>query len=113
MSSCSKGYIMRKGYTRKDGTRVRPTCIIDRGMKGKGPNLIGHLKEGTLTKYGYHARSSLKDRRISLGKAIKAYGTTVVIRKLNAICILNKNTNPSISKIFCTDKRWAMKLSRS
>jgi hypothetical protein len=110
---CSKGFIVRNGYVRKDGTRVKPSCIIDRGNLGKGPKLIGKLRQGTLTKYGYHSTDPLATRHRSLVKAISVYGPTTVILKLNAICILNKNTNPKISKIFCTDKRWVMSRTRS
>lgn len=44
--------IHRKGYTRKDGIRVKPTSFLirDRGRKGKGPKLI-QVKKGAMTKY--------------------------------------------------------------
>ena len=103
---CSKGHIMRSGYTRKDGTVVRPTCIIDKGNPGKGPDLIGKMKTGTLTDHGYHSTETVTKRHAALKRAMKQYGPIVVMRKLNAVCILNKNTNPKVSKIFCEDKNW-------
>ena len=109
---CSKGHIMRRGYTRRDGTYVKPACIVDRGNVGKGPALIGPLRKGTLSQFGYSADASQAQRRHSLSMAIDEYGTTVVIRKLNAVCILNKNTNPAKSARFCLDKKWVMGLAR-
>jgi ribosomal protein L14 len=99
-------YIVRQGYTRKDGVIVKPIYHI------KGFNIIGPLKKGSLTKYGYSSNSSLQERKLALSKAIKAYGSTTVIRKLNAVCVLNKNTNPRVSRIFCADKKRIMNQTR-
>jgi len=77
--ACPKGYLLRKGYTRKftnnvmdrgytvkrgdavfrvypkaSRIHVEPSCIKDRGLPGtiSGPG-IGPLKKGELIKYGY------------------------------------------------------------
>jgi len=115
MSSCKKGEILRKGYTRKaytraDGTRVKATkvkasCIKDKGMKGKGPKLF-KLRKGTLSKHGYSLDLKAADRRKALDKAVKAEGHLPVIRKLNALYILQKNTNPVNSRKFKYDQQW-------
>ena len=96
-NECPKGYIMRKGYTRKyrtslatSGFTVRrkgklytvrpkkntiyvpPGCIKDRGLPGKGPKEgegIGKLRKGDLIKYGYQYRLSDALREKALKKA--------------------------------------------
>jgi hypothetical protein len=105
-----KGYI-RKGYTKSDGTRVKSSripsiCIRDLGLPGKGKNLIGKLKSGTLSKYGYHAMVNPMMRHLALMKSVKynTYATTV--RKLNAIRTLTKNTDPRKSRIYGQDIKW-------
>jgi len=98
-SGCPKGYIMRRGYTRKfrasvkttgftvrrKGTvytvrpkvntvRVPPACIKNRGLPGRGVKEgegIGKLRKGELIKYGYQYRLSDSLRQAALKKAIK------------------------------------------
>ena len=93
-NGCPKGYIMRKGYTRRFRPSVkatgftvrrkgkvftvRPTantitvpaaCIKDRGLPGKGPKEgegIGKLRKGELIKYGYQYRLSDSLRQAAL-----------------------------------------------
>ena len=114
---CPPGYIKRTGYTRKgyrrkDGTYVGPSrvpasCIKDVGKKGKGIPVIGKLTEGDLTQYGYHIKEAdLGKRRTSLMKAGQKFSPLSVFRKLNALAILNKNTNPTYSKRARADARW-------
>lgn len=102
---CKKGEIRRKGYTRKDGVKVKSTCIKDRGLKGKGPKLF-KLRKGTLSRHGYTLDKKAADRRKALDKAVKAEGHLAVIRKLNALSILQKNTNPVNSRKFKYDQQW-------
>lgn len=118
---CPEGKILRKSYVRKsyvraDGTRVsqahvRAECIEDRGLPGKGPQLIPKLKKGLLEKYGYHdvMHMSEKARHAALRKAAKAYGKNNLISKLNAVVVLNRNTNPSLSRRFEKDRDWVSK----
>jgi len=103
--SCKKGQILRKGYTRKDGVKVKPVCIKDRGLKGKGPKLFS-LKKGTLSKHGYNLSKKADVRRKALDKAVKEVGHVIVIRKLNALSILQKNINPVNSRKFKYDQQW-------
>lgn len=110
---CSKGEILRKKYTRKsfvrkDGTKVKKTtvpasCIKDRGNVGKGRNLLGRLKSGTLTNFGYSSKMNQEQRHSKLKKALKSLGYSTIVKKLNAVRILNKNTNPKISSKFHKD----------
>lgn len=115
--SCKIGYIERSGYkrrayTRSDGIQVKatyvgPSCIKDRGMKGKGFKLIPKLKKGELTEFGYSLSERLADdRRKGLKKAIKKYGALSVMRKLNAVSTLLKNTSPTKSIRAKADSKW-------
>ncbi len=117
-SPCPRGQIMRSGYRRKaytraDGTRVRSArvrrdCIKGRGLhpSRKGPRVIPKLKKGLLEKYGYHGREPVAKRHTALRKAERAYGSTNLIRKLNAIYVLNRNTSPSLAAKFKADENW-------
>ena len=133
-NGCPKGYIMRKGYTRKfrpsvkatgftvrrKGTvytvrpkantvRVPAACIKNRGLPGKGPREgegIGKLRKGELIKYGYQYRLSDSLRQAALKKAIKRYGPLSVYRKLDAVAKLSLRTAPDASGIFEKDRNW-------
>jgi hypothetical protein len=122
-ASCPPGKIRREGYiaTRKKksfigrllkrGTtyRVNATCVTDRGAPGKGPVLIGPLRQGDLTSKGYSSKDSASQRHAALAKAVGAYGRLSTLRKLNAIAVLNKTTAPSRAKTFKTDRDWVKK----
>ena len=131
---CPKGYIMRRGYTRKfrpsiktsgftvrrKGTvytarpkantiKVPAGSIKNRGLPGKGPREgegIGKLRKGELIKYGYSYRLSNTVRRKALEKAIKAYGVLPVYRKLDAVAKLSMRTAPEAHKVFVADRDW-------
>jgi hypothetical protein len=133
-NGCPKGYIMRRGYTRRfrpslksTGFTVRrkgtvytvrpkantvvvpPACIKDRGLPGKGAaegEGIGKLRKGELIKYGYQYRLSDSLRQAALKKAIKRYGALSVYRKLDAVAKLSLRTAPDASKIFVRDRNW-------
>jgi hypothetical protein len=69
---------------------------------------IGTLKKGLLIKFGYQnvTQLSQQQRHEALQKAIRAYGALSVFRKLNAVYVYNRKTNPSHSRIFKTDRDW-------
>ena len=69
---------------------------------------IGTLKKGLLIKFGYQNVTQLSEqqRHEALKKAIRAYGALSVFRKLNAVYVYNRKTNPSHSRIFKTDRDW-------
>ena len=67
------------------------------------------LKKGSLTKHGYSSKKTERSRHISLKKAVLETSKTTVVRKLNAVKILNKNTNPKVSKVFKLDQEWVQK----
>ena len=131
---CPKGYIRRKGYTRrfkntvkrlgytvrrkdtvytvrpkKEETYIASACIRDRGLAGKGPRDgegIGSLRKGELLKYGYSYRLADSARRSALRKAVEHYGALGVYRKLDAVAKLSVRTAPDASRIFGLDRDW-------
>jgi hypothetical protein len=131
---CPKGYIMRKGYTRKFKSSVKNSgftvrrkgkvytvrpkagsihveagCIRDRGLPGKGPREgegFGKLRKGELIKYGYQYRLSNSLRQSALKRAMKRFGPLSIYRKLNAVAKLSKRTAPDASTVFARDRNW-------
>ena len=101
----------RSGYTYKVKTRtyrVRATPVPDVGAAGKGPKLIGKLKGGMLTKYGYHPVESRTARERALMRAVKNghENPLTIFRRLSAIGTLTKRTLPTASRIYKRDMRW-------
>ena len=122
--TCPSGQILREGYTatRKKKTilgrllnrgttyRVKASCIKNRGNPGKGPAVIGPLKQGDLKDAGYEHTDSAEKRHAALSKAVGKYGRLSTLRKLNAIAVLNKNVGPTRAKIYRTDRDWVKKI---
>ena len=67
-----------------------------------------------LSKYGYKdvLHTNREKRRKSLKRALKAYGGPTLIRRLNAVSVLNRNRNPRLSKTFRNDMHWVQKQYR-
>lgn len=63
------------------------------------------VNQGSLTELGYSASSSAPERQKALQKAIKLYGLSDVIRKINALVVLNKG-RPELHKKFSSDMRF-------
>lgn len=78
---------------------------VDVGRPGKGPKLIP-VEKGKLTKFGYSTKKSARARHEALRKAIKRYGALSVFRKLNAMVIVRKRTQPEAREIFEADRDW-------
>lgn len=95
-------------YRRKAGwTRVKPVPIPDVGAAGKGPKLIGKLKKGMLTQYGYHPVEAMTNRHKALSKAVsKGEKPLAVFRRLQAIGTLTKRTLPRASRTYKSDAKW-------
>ena len=122
--TCRSGQILREGYTatRKKKTilgrllnrgttyRVKASCIKNKGNPGKGPAVIGPLKQGDLKTVGYDHTDSAEKRHTALIKAVSEYGPLSTLRKLNAIAVLNKNVAPTRAKIYRTDRDWIKKI---
>lgn len=77
------------------------------GARKTRKNLIGPLKEGLLKKVGYNVNAKPKTRRMAVARAVKKYGRTSTIRKLNAVAVFTKRTSPMKSRKFKTDMRIA------
>lgn len=111
---CPPGRIVRKSYVRiikKTGKRVYvpASCIPDIGNPGKRiqPG-IGPLRKGELRQFGYSNVKTLSetDRHSALKKAVKTLGSLTIWKKLNAIYVYNKNTNPQYAAIYNKDRNW-------
>jgi hypothetical protein len=125
---CPEGEVKRKGYTRKtytlrSGSRVRSSsvssgCIKDRGYRSRlfqlktGSMGIGPLKKGELRAFGYSADASEEARHKSLRAASKKYSTLSVLRKLNALMVYNKRTQPEHSVVYKADREYVSELHK-
>lgn len=88
MATCEPGKIQRVGYTTKRGTRVAPTCVVDRGAPGKTPDskkILPQPKKGELAKYGYNTFESDQQRFASLKRAAADLGALSTRRHLQLI----------------------------
>jgi hypothetical protein len=104
--SCPKGSISRKSYTKKSGLKIKSGCVKSKALRSHGSTpkvFLPALKSGTLSKSGYHVHSADRTRHSALIKAHTKYGTSTVVKKLNAVRVLTKNTNPIVSKIYKKD----------
>lgn len=75
--------------------------------------VIPKLKKGSLTRYGYSVHKSQKSRHRSLKKALNKYGYSSLVKKLNAVKLLSKNTSPSNSKIYGKDIKYLQSMKRN
>jgi len=128
MATCKKGMILRKSYNRKpytrkayttkSGIRIKPVkvsgshvkraCIKDLGNPGKGKKLFT-LGKGDLTSFGYTLKSNAVTRRSALKKSSKKFNKGKLVKKLNALSVLQKNTNPVLSNKARNDMKWVQK----
>ncbi len=118
--SCPYGFIRRKSltYKKKSGTVVRSsaTCIREKGKKGAGRGsprkikVLPKLKKGSLTSLGYGIREGVNSRHAALKTALKKYGYSSLIKKLNVLVVYNKTSHPDIAKIAHNDRMYVAKL---
>jgi hypothetical protein len=129
---CNTGQVLRRGYTRRSYNRkkgaqthyrhslIAPGCIIKRGkskrIRGE-PSTRIFIDEDDhfLSEYGYHdvETKSKEERHQALHKLISHFlpikgemaTYNYIIKALNARYIVNKNTNPKVSRIFKADQR--------
>jgi hypothetical protein len=123
---CPEGEMKRKGYTRKSfsrrsGSKVRSVsvssgCIKDRGYRSRlfqlktGSMGIGKLRKGELSSFGYSPDYSEEKRHKALREAVKKYSSLTVLRKLNALMVYNKRTQPEHSAIYKADRIYVSKI---
>jgi hypothetical protein len=122
---CPEGMIERIGYKAVRGENkkvyhVKPTCIPDVGKPGKTPSSekIISSDELDLSIYGYKDLSKMNavDRRNALQQAIndiestesktKHQAAVKVMRRLNYLYVLTRNSQVSLSKKLETDRNW-------
>lgn len=101
------GSIVRIPATNVKRSEVPPTCVKDTGIKGKGKQLFV-LEKNVLGKYGYDKVSTLSStkRHEALKKALKRIKPLPLFRRLNALYVVNKNTNKNLARIFAEDRDW-------
>lgn len=115
---CGPGEILKDGYkrssyTKKSGTTVPstwvgPTCVKSAtGSSKKGTKLF-NLARDDLKPFGYEdvANKTVEQRHRALNRALKEYDALPLMRKLNALRVVNKNRNPSLSKKFENDANY-------
>jgi hypothetical protein len=112
--ACPPGKIRRAAYKTSRGTRVKSSCIKDRGAKGRWQTVrrmigIGPLSTGDLTSFGYSHTKPAAERHEVLDKAVSRYGRASVIRKLSAIATYSKRTAPTRSNTYRTDMHYVQK----
>ena len=122
---CPEGMIERVGYkaVRSDNKkvyRVKPTCIQDVGKPGKTPSSekIMSSDDLDLSIYGYEDLIKLKatDRRNALKKAMEDISSmesktihqaaVKVMRRLNYLFVLTRNSQITLSKKLEADRNW-------
>ena len=103
--ACGRSQILRKAYTRRDGTRVKAVCVKNKGLPGRtiaSAKVLPKLKVGKLTRYGYYTDLSAKARLASLSKSVRGVGYATTIRRVVAIRNYSEH-NPKLLKIYETD----------
>ena len=108
---CGKGRILRHGYTRRSSkgqSRVKASCVADRGASGYGAAVIPPLTRGFLGRYGYTARAQSRERRDALEDAIDDYGLPGVYRHLRDLVTLQR-PNPDVHDKFFSDFKYLRK----
>ena len=95
-------------YVRKSGvSKVGPSYAYDVGTIGKSKKVIGPLKHGMLTRFGYHPVEAKTNRHKALTKAVsRGEKPLAVMRRLVAISTLTKRTLPRASRIYKQDAMW-------
>ncbi len=80
------------------------------GRRTRRRRLIGPLKQGLLKKVGYSVTARTSRRHAAVKRAVKKYGKTSTIRKLNAVAVYTRRTSPAKSRTFRSDMKFAKKM---
>jgi hypothetical protein len=78
-------------------------------QKRTGRKGIGPLKKGLLQKTGYSVTASKTRRHAAVDRAVKKYGKTSTLRKLNAVAVYTRRRSPAKSRTFKSDVRYVQK----
>ena len=75
--------------------------------RGSTRKLIGPLKKGRLTKFGYHDVHYLSEtqRHSALRKAVEKFGSLSVWKMVNVLYVYNK-AHPKMRNLFNSDRIW-------
>ena len=93
-------------HPKKKTIAVPAGCIKNVGQPGYGPQIIGPLRKGQLSKYGYSYKLPGMNRRAALARAIAADGRSTVYHRLNAVAKLAVSRAPQASAVFAADRNW-------
>jgi hypothetical protein len=91
-----------------------PTGLYDylpRMGRGRKSRRIGPLKQGLLKAVGYRVTDRVTRRRAAVDRAVKRYGKTSTIRKLNAVAVYTRRRSPLKSRTFRSDMMYVQKKS--
>ena len=66
-------------------------------------------RKGWFKERGYDPDYSKEYRRRVLRRLVRRYGYGTIIKKLNAVAVLNKYRNPKYARIFRSDMRYLQK----
>lgn len=113
-----KGHL-RRAYTRKDGTRVKAayvsrttvpsTCVLDKGVRGKGKQTLPPIKKvGFLRRHGYSVDKAESSRRKAIREAAKESDPLEVLRHLNLI--RNYTADVGNKRVLSRDVRYSSEL---
>ena len=100
-----------KVFPKSKSTYVEAKCVktLFNGASKKTAR-FGPLRKGELTKLGYSSRYPDEQRHMALIKAVGAYGTLGVYRKLDAVVKLSSRTIPAASAIYAKDREWVKEM---
>lgn len=82
---CKRGEILREGFTKRDGTYVKPTCVPDTGAPGKTPVSKRFAKFGPNYLPGWHKDLAASTRHEALRRQTAREGCVTVIRRLTQL----------------------------
>lgn len=116
MTTCPKGKIRRVAYTTRRGTRVKSTCVPDKGKPGRTPPHLRVLPKptpGVLGKYGYSGVKQLSaaQRHAALRRSIRKEGYMKTMRRVNLIANYTKLSDPAAHRIYRADVNWMRRTS--
>ena len=104
--------IRRRSYVRRttSGRRVRVAAsrIPDRGLPGRGPQILPLPERGALGRWGYHniKRLTEEKRHQILRQAIREHGYRKTIGHLTLLANYTHRTDPAVYALFKRDQEW-------
>ena len=100
------GHVIHIRSTRVSGGYVPAANFMekDQGEEGHGPRKIKITHKGSLE--GWHHTQEAETRRMHIREAVERHGYAKTIRKLNALHVLSKHTDPIVSRTAEEDMHW-------